>query len=130
HSSSLASGFHFERGRYRLARRGFLCLHARSLQRFRSGGHRDPPHYLLSHVHCLHALPDSAFGGVAAVARMSFTNFDETTPGPGMTSTQKRLAYLASAFLLFALLRWSVNNVWDGWCTATAIIGGGGLLVW
>ena len=39
------------------------------------------------------------------------------------TTLHGRPAYLAGTLLLFALLRWSVNNVWDGWCTATAVIG-------
>lgn len=41
--------------------------------------------------------------------------------------------WLASAgfvLLLFALLRWSVNNTWDVWCTVTAGLGGAGIGVW
>jgi ABC-type uncharacterized transport system involved in gliding motility auxiliary subunit len=41
-------------------------------------------------------------------------------------------ALLAAALglILFALLRWSVNDTWDLGCTLTAVAGGAGLLVW
>jgi len=37
--------------------------------------------------------------------------------------------YAAGALLLLALLRWSIVNVWDGWCTPAGVVGGVGLVV-
>ena len=61
---------------------------------------------------------------------MSVPEFNDTALAPGASTGRTWLASLAGALFLFALLRWSVDNVWDGWCTATALIGGGGLLAW
>lgn len=49
---------------------------------------------------------------------------------PARLVTGYWLLATAVALLLFALLRWSVDNVWDRWCTVTAVVGGAGIFWW
>ena len=40
------------------------------------------------------------------------------------------LAYAGIALLLLALLRWSVNNTCDLWCTISVVLGGAAIGAW
>ena len=40
------------------------------------------------------------------------------------------LAYAGFAVVLLALLRWSVNNTWDLWCTISVVLGGAAVGAW
>jgi ABC-type uncharacterized transport system involved in gliding motility auxiliary subunit len=59
--------------------------------------------------------------------------------GPGMEQRRAArrarrgvawLAYAGTALILLALLRWSVNNFWDPWCTVSAVLGAVAIGAW